>query len=106
MRLIAMVLVSYLAATAVAASQKSSLAPGFVYLRDIDPTIVQDIRYSGPRNFTGARVPGYGAAECILLVEVAEALKLVQSDLKPRDLSLKVYDCYRPVRSVKAFIEW
>jgi zinc D-Ala-D-Ala dipeptidase len=26
--------------------------------------------------------------------------------LRPRGLSLKVYDCYRPVRAVKAFMQW
>ena len=82
------------------------LPAGFVRLRDIDETIVQDIRYATATNFTGAVVPGYQAGECILLREVAEALKLVQSDLRPRDLSLKVYDCYRPVRAVKAFMQW
>jgi D-alanyl-D-alanine dipeptidase len=55
--------------------------------------------------------PGYSLRRSnkfygILLREVAEALKLVQADLRPRDLSLKVYDCYRPVRAVKAFIHW
>src|SRR5262249_17417069 len=43
---------------------------------------------------------------CILLREVGEALKLVQADLRTRGLSLKVYDCYRPVRAVKAFMQW
>jgi zinc D-Ala-D-Ala dipeptidase len=79
---------------------------GFVHLREIDQTIVQDIRYAGAENFTGARVPGYQASECILLREAAEALRLVQSDLRPRGLSLKVYDCYRPVQAVKAFMQW
>jgi D-alanyl-D-alanine dipeptidase len=82
------------------------LPPGFVYLRDIDNTIVQDIRYATAANFTGAPVPGYQVGECILLREAAEALKLVQGDLRPQGLSLKVYDCYRPVRAVKAFMQW
>src|SRR5262245_43297439 len=30
----------------------------FVYLRDIDPTILQDMRYAGRDNFTGEPVPG------------------------------------------------
>ncbi|MGA8227303.1 MAG: peptidase M15, partial [Xanthobacteraceae bacterium] len=32
---------------------QSSLPPGFVYLRDVDPTIAQDIRYAGYNNFVG-----------------------------------------------------
>jgi D-alanyl-D-alanine dipeptidase len=79
---------------------------GFVYLRDIDPTILQDMRYAGERNFTGDSVPGYDAPECVLVREAAEALKAVQSDLRQSGFSLKVYDCYRPARAVKAFVAW
>jgi D-alanyl-D-alanine dipeptidase len=77
-----------------------------VYLRDIDPTILQDMRYAGPDNFTGRPVPGYSAPECVLLREAAEALSRVQKALLPRSLSLKVYDCYRPRRAVRSFVEW
>ncbi len=87
------------------AEARKSLPPGFVYLKDIDPTIVQDIRYATPFNFTGAPVPGYGA-ECVLLREVAIALKDAQDELRPQNLGLKVYDCYRPQRAVRAFVDW
>src|SRR4051812_4397769 len=43
------------------------MATGFVYLRDVDPTILQDMRYAGPGNFTGHAVPGYDAPECVLV---------------------------------------
>src|SRR6476661_3341191 len=75
-------------------------------LRHIAPTIVQDIKYAGPDNFTGRAVPGYGAGECLLLRPVAEALAKVQRDLRTKQLSLKVYDCYRPIRAVRAFMTW
>lgn len=78
----------------------------FVYLRDIDPTIQRDMRYAGPFNFTGKTVPGYRAGECILVRQAAEALKQVQEDLKPKGLGLRVYDCYRPARAVRAFVDW
>jgi zinc D-Ala-D-Ala dipeptidase len=78
----------------------------FVYLRDVDPTIQQDMRYAGPHNFTGERVPGYGAPECVLVRQAAEALKAVQGDLSGKGLTLKVYDCYRPARAVAAFVDW
>ncbi len=55
-----------------------SLPKGFVYLRDIDPTIVQDIRYAGSHNFVGRPIKGYLAAECILSAPAANALALVQ----------------------------
>jgi zinc D-Ala-D-Ala dipeptidase len=78
----------------------------FVYLRDVDPTIMQDMRYAGDRNFTGAPVPGYQAPECVLVCQAAEALKRVQDGLRAKGLTLKVYDCYRPVQSVASFVEW
>ena len=79
---------------------------GFVYLSDVDPTIIQDIRYGGEDNFTGAVVPGYGARECVLAGEAAAALKAVQAALRDKHLWLKVYDCYRPAQAVAAFVAW
>ena len=79
---------------------------GFVYLRDIDPAIQQDMRYAGSKNFTGRPAPGYDAPECVLARQAAEALKAVQADLKAKGLGLKVYDCYRPERAVAGFVAW
>jgi D-alanyl-D-alanine dipeptidase len=78
----------------------------FVYLRDVDPSIQQDMRYAGADNFTGRKVPGYDAPECVLVRQAAEALKEVQAGVKAKGLSLKVYDCYRPAQSVAAFVAW
>ena len=84
----------------------ANLPAGFVYLREVAPTIRQDIRYAGRYNFTGAPVPGYMAAVCILTRPVAMALKRVQADLQRLRLSLMVYDCYRPARAGRAFVAW
>ena len=59
----------------------SALPKGFVYLRDTDPTIVQDIRYAGSHNFVGRPIKGYRAAACILSDRAASALKTVQGML-------------------------
>jgi D-alanyl-D-alanine dipeptidase len=83
-----------------------ALPPGFVYLRDVDPSIAQDIRYASADNFVGRPLPGYGAAECVLRRDTALALKQVQADLAPVGLGLKVYDCYRPARAVRAMAQW
>jgi zinc D-Ala-D-Ala dipeptidase len=82
------------------------IPPGFVYLRQAAPAIQQDMRYAGPHNFTGKPVPGYGAGECLLLREAALALERAQLAAEARGLSLKVYDCYRPIRAVEAFAAW
>jgi zinc D-Ala-D-Ala dipeptidase len=79
---------------------------GFVYLRDVDPSIVQDMRYAGSHNFVGRQVKGYKSADCILTREAAEALKQVQAGLSPKGLSLIVWDCYRPARAVLDFLDW
>ncbi|MFN5485575.1 MAG: M15 family metallopeptidase, partial [Bradyrhizobium sp.] len=71
--------------------------PGdFVFLRDVDPTIIQDIRYAGANNFTGRPIAGYDAAECVVKREVGVRLKAVQQELARQRLSLKMFDCYRP----------
>jgi zinc D-Ala-D-Ala dipeptidase len=95
-----------LAAMTHAAVAQRALPAGFVHLRDVDPTIAQDIRYAGSDNFVGRPLPGYEAAECILRRDVAAALKRVQADLAASGLSLKVYDCYRPIRAVRAMAAW
>jgi D-alanyl-D-alanine dipeptidase len=82
------------------------LPAGFVYLGDVEPSIAQDMRYAGSDNFTGHPLPGYGAGECVLRRDVAVALAQVQADLARENLSLKVYDCYRPTRAVRAFMRW
>jgi len=84
----------------------SALPRGLVYLRDIDPGIVQDIRYAGSHNFVGRPIKGYLAAECILSASAANALEAVQRMLAGKTLSLIVWDCYRPKRAVDDFLQW
>jgi D-alanyl-D-alanine dipeptidase len=83
-----------------------TLPGGFVYLRDIDPSIWQDIRYAGSNNFVGRPLDGYGAAECVVKREVGLALKRIQQELAARKLSLKMLDCYRPARAVADMVAW
>jgi D-alanyl-D-alanine dipeptidase len=84
----------------------SALPKGFAYLRDIDPTIAQDIRYATSHNFVGRPINGYVAAECILSEQAANALETVQRKLAEKKLSLIVWDCYRPKRAVDDFLQW
>ena len=83
-----------------------ALPGGFVYLRDVDPTILQDIRYAGPYNFVGRGLAGYDAAECVVKPGVGMALKRVQQELAAQKLSLKMLDCYRPARAVADMVAW
>lgn len=74
---------------------------GFVYLRSVDKTIAQDMRYATADNFIGRTLDGYRADECILDTSTANALVNAQNRAKPKGLTLLVYDCYRPVSAVQ-----
>jgi zinc D-Ala-D-Ala dipeptidase len=87
-------------------AQAQKLPPDFVYLRDVDPSIAQDMRYATASNFTGRPLPGYEGGECVLRNDAAQALKRVQATLAATGLTLKVYDCYRPERAVRAMARW
>jgi D-alanyl-D-alanine dipeptidase len=84
----------------------ADLPAGFVRLADIDPTIRQDMRYAGSANFLGRRAKGYEAPVCILTKQAAEALSKVQKSLAVQNLTLVVFDCYRPDSAVKDFVAW
>lgn len=101
-----MIAAAVMMAVVVSAGAAGPLPADFVYLRAIDPTIRQDMRYAGSDNFTGAALPGYDAGECILRAGAAKALKAVQADLAKDGLGLKVFDCYRPARAVAAMADW
>ncbi|QWG25622.1 M15 family metallopeptidase [Bradyrhizobium sediminis] len=83
-----------------------ALPGGFVFLRDIDPSILQDIRYAGSNNFVGRRLAGYEAGECVVKRQVGLALKSVQQELAKQNLSLKMLDCYRPARASHDMVMW
>lgn len=99
-----MILATFLAATAALGAAEAT--PDFVYLRDVAPGIVQDIRYAAPYNFTGSAVPGYDAPECVLTRQAAEALRDADAELAGQGLGLIVWDCYRPSRAVAFFLAW
>ena len=78
----------------------------FVVLQDIAASILADIRYITPHNFTGEPVDGYREPLCILTRPAAEALLRAQQDFLEDGYTLKVYDCYRPQRAVNDFVAW
>src|SRR5690349_23463573 len=96
-----------LAATVVISQAHAQTLPGgFVYLRDIDPSIIQDIRYATSNNFVGHPLAGYQAGECVVKREVGLRLKAIQQELAKRKLSLKMFDCYRPHRASADMLAW
>tara|TARA_X000001036_G_C20512465_1_gene738695 strand:+ start:66 stop:755 length:690 start_codon:yes stop_codon:yes gene_type:complete len=79
---------------------------GFVYLDEIIPNIVFDLRYGSEDNFTGEIVKGYENARPISTIEMGKALRKVQFYLESRGLGLKIFDAYRPQKAVNYFFEW
>ncbi|MGC9456586.1 MAG: M15 family metallopeptidase [Halothiobacillaceae bacterium] len=77
-----------------------------VDLAGVAPEIVCDLRYLSADNFVGAPVDGYRANRCLLTVQAAEALALVDRRLAPMGLGLRVFDAYRPQRAVDHFVRW
>ncbi|BBM92345.1 D-alanyl-D-alanine dipeptidase [Rickettsia conorii subsp. heilongjiangensis] len=65
-----------------------SLLKGFVHLKDIDPTIIQNMHYYSDENFVSKKVDGYKAPEAILTIEAVKALKAVQADIQNDGYSL------------------
>jgi zinc D-Ala-D-Ala dipeptidase len=99
-------LIALFAAALISPTHAQPLPGGFVYLRDIDPTIIQDIRYASANNFVGHPMAGYRAGECVVKREVAFRLKAIQEKLAARKLSLKMFDCYRPARATADMLSW
>lgn len=82
------------------------LPGGFVYLKEIEPTIIENLRYYSSENFIGRKLDGY-EKNCVILSEgAAKALSNVQQDLLKDGYSLVVYDAYRPQKTVDLFIRW
>lgn len=52
------------------------------------------------------QIPGYDGKRCIIEVEMAKRLSLIQKKLIPKGLSLRVYDAYRPQKAVNFFTQW
>lgn len=85
---------------------QSTLPEGFVFLNDVDPMIIENVRYATDENFLGRVVPGYNTKRIVVTKAAANALKAAHEDLKKQGYTLVVYDAYRPQRSVDAFVKW
>ena len=84
----------------------TSLPEGFIYLAEICPTILQDIKYASDDNFTGNIVEGYNKAVAILIKDAATMLQNAQQELEQQGLSFLIWDAYRPIRAVNFFLKW
>ena len=84
----------------------SELPEGFVYVKEIIPDIILDMRYHGSNNFVGESINGYIEPKCILTIDAVKNLKNVQNELRHFGLGLIIFDAYRPQMAVDHFIWW
>ena len=84
----------------------SQLNNDFIDIKEYIPSIVIDLKYASNDNFTGHIVNGYESPKCLLTIEAARSLRYIQTILNKSGYSLKIYDAYRPQRSVNHFINW
>lgn len=84
----------------------SNVPAGFSKIESIKPPIFLEIRYSGKDNFLGRTVKGYENPRNVLTNETIKALSIIQKTLLKKGFGLKLYDGYRPQKSVNDFIEW
>jgi D-alanyl-D-alanine dipeptidase len=99
-----------------AAQESAEVGPGvapdsvarglLVDVRTLDTTIIVEVHYATPNNFTHAVLPGYEANRAFLRREAAAALARVQRRLLSGGMGLKVFDGYRPVRATQAMVAW
>ena len=87
-------------------SSPKELPKGFVYINDLDKSILVNLKYFGRDNFIGKRVPHYKANIGILTRVATDALIKAQKIFNSKGYSIVIYDAYRPASSVKYFVEW
>lgn len=104
--LLLLIMYSFISFEYSTAMSETPLPKDFVYLADVDPTILVSLRYSTTQNFVGIPVDGYKKSQLILTLQAALALKAVQAEVQKDGFSLVIYDAYRPQQAVDHFIRW
>jgi D-alanyl-D-alanine dipeptidase len=85
------------------ASVKVNPEKELIDLEKFVPGLVMDIRYATTNNFTGEKI--YNMAKAYARKPVADALKKIQAELKPKGLGIKMFDAYRPYKATVRFYE-
>ena len=96
-----------LTASAAQAGYRTQLGrAGLTDVREQAEGVAVDMRYATTDNFTGARLPGYCAAEPFLRDRAARALARAHKALGGDGLGLAILDAYRPSRASRAMVRW
>jgi D-alanyl-D-alanine dipeptidase len=78
----------------------------FVYLDEVDNSILHDMRYASNLNFVGEAIEGYKTNRAVMTIDLAEALSNIQKQISKDGFSLVIYDAYRPIKAVEHFVKW
>ena len=90
----------------VESTNQNYLQEGFVYITDIIPDVILEIRYYSTYNFIGDRIEGYLSPVAIISHEAALSLKQANDELREMGYALKVFDAFRPQTAVDHFVRW
>ncbi|GGG01230.1 MULTISPECIES: M15 family metallopeptidase [Cysteiniphilum] len=77
----------------------------FIELAQSDP-MRWDIKYSYDDNIVGRRIAGYYANKCLMAKVCYAALQQVVQRVAKHNLSLLIWDAYRPTKAVDDFWQW
>ncbi|STX48636.1 D-alanyl-D-alanine dipeptidase [Legionella hackeliae] len=66
-----------------------ALPKGFVYLNQVAPQVIEELRYGTKENFMGRPVPGYLANRCILTLPAAQQLAKAEKAALAMDIPLR-----------------
>ena len=89
-----------------ALAEEEALPEGFVYVKDLIPDCIEQMRYAGEDNFVGAVIDGYLAPRAVLTREAALALQKAADLARAKGYRLLIFDAYRPQRAVDHFLRW
>lgn len=75
----------------------------FINLQKIDPSIIVDLKYATPDNFTGQTI--YDFTTAIARVGTAQKLGIAAQLFKAQGYRIKIWDAYRPTTAQKRLYE-
>lgn len=87
-------------------TSQNKLPEGFGYVHNTIADVQLELRYFGNDNFIGKPIDGYKKNVAILSTDAINALKKVQDELRQYNLSIKIFDGYRPQTAVNHFVRW
>lgn len=78
----------------------------FISLKDAVSETLVELAYAGNNNFVGHRLPGYEKELALFPKLLLPHFEKASSLAIARGFKLKVFDAYRPQKTVDFFIEW